>query len=41
MGIYGEKKCGNYRKSFYGEFLQRKFSGKVLESFAESFTGKI
>ena len=39
MGIYGEKKCGNFRKVFAGNFTE-KFSWKVLESFAESFTGK-
>ena len=40
MGIYGKKKCGNFRKvlreSFTGKFY-RKFYGEVLR---ESFTGK-
>ena len=40
MGIYGEKKCGNFRKVLRESFTE-KFYGKVFrKSFTESFTGK-
>ena len=39
MGIYDEKTAGISEKFLRGIFTE-KFSGKVLESFAESFTGK-
>ena len=34
MGIYGEKKCGNF-----GKVLQKSSKGKFSESLTESFRG--
>ena len=50
MGIYGEKKCGNFRKVFAGNFYRkvfwesfgkfcRKFYRKILTG--KSFTGEM
>ena len=43
MGIYGEKKCGNFRKVFAGNFY-RKVLQKVLQEYFDgenSFTGEM
>ena len=40
MGIYGEEKCGDFRKVLWESFTE-KFYGKVFrKSFTESFTEK-
>ena len=44
MGIYGEKKCGNFRKVFAGNFYRKSFLGKfwkVLQKVSqENFNGE-
>ena len=40
MGICGEKKCGNFRKVFAGNFTE-KFSWKVFGKFCRKFYRKI
>ena len=44
MGIYGEKKCGNFRKVFAGNFYRKVFwesFGKFCRKFyRKNLTGK-
>ena len=40
MGIYGEKKCGNYRKSFYGGIFTEKVFGESFGKFCRKFYRK-
>ena len=44
MGIYGEKKCGNFRKVFrksLQKVLQKSFKGKFFGKFYRKFYGEI
>ena len=44
MGIYGEKKCGNFRKVFrksLQKILQKSFKGKFFGKFYRKFYGEI
>ena len=40
MGIYGEKKCGNYRKSFLRGIFTEKVFGESFGKFCRKFYRK-